>query len=281
MEKIKYIKFALIALFAGMTITSCMDDDWSTPSSDTNPYGNENITETNLISIKELKDRYRNEINTSYAYKQVTEPLQIKGYVTGNDVEGNIYNEIYIQDETGAISVAVAQGGINGYLPVGTEIIVELKDLYVGNYGKQAEIGTPYTNSSGNTYVSRMNRMLWQNHFKITGNTKKIEPEMFADGSSKTTWNIDEDCGKLGIIKNVSIKDATSKTVYSDPDGKQSTSLYLNEQPQTVLIYTSPYCDFAGKTVPQGKCNITGIFKRFNNSWEIIIRSIDDVEEIK
>ena len=281
METIKHIKLLLVALLVGMTATSCMDDDWDAPSSDTNPYGNASITETNLVSIKELKERYKNEINTSYAYKQVTEPLQIKGYVTGNDVEGNIYNEISIQDETGAIYIAIAQGGINGYLPVGTEIVVELNGLYVGNYGKQAEIGTPYTNASGNTYVSRMNRMTWQEHFRITGKTKEMEPELFADGDEKTTWDISDDSGKLGIIKNVSIKGATSKMVWSAPDGGQSTSLYLNEQPSTVLIYTSPYCDFAGKTVPQGKCNITGIFKRFNNSWEIIIRSIDDVEEIK
>ena len=47
------------------------------------------------------------------------------------------------------------------------------------------------------------------------------------------------------------------------------------------MIYTSAYSDFAGRVVPQGKCNITGIFKRYNDSWEIIIRSIDDVEEVK
>ena len=196
-------------------------------------------------------------------------------------MQGNIYNEIALQDETGAIIIAIAQGGINGYLPVGTEILVELKDLYVGNYGKQAEIGTLYTNKNGNTYVSRMNRFLWQDHFMITGGYKVIEPEVFADGNAKTKWTFDKDSGKLGVIKNVTIKGASETTTFSDPNGSQSVSLNFNEQPNSVMIYTSPYCDFAGRTVPQGKCNITGIFKRYNDSWEIIIRSIDDVEEVK
>lgn len=277
----KYLKLIMLALLCGMTLTSCMDDDWADPNGTNIPYGNNSIEETNLKTIAEVREMYKDKINTSYSYEKVTEPLQIKGYVTGNDVQGNIYNEIAVQDETGAIIIAIAQGGINGYLPVGTEILVELKDLYVGNYGKQAEIGTLYTNKNGNTYVSRMNRFLWQEHFKITGGYKVIEPEVFADGSAKTTWTFDKDSGKLGVIKNVTIKGASETTTFSDPNGSQSVSLNFNEQPNSVMIYTSAYSDFAGRVVPQGKCNITGIFKRYNDSWEIIIRSIDDVEEVK
>lgn len=271
----------MVALLCGMAITSCMDDDWKEPDSSTSPYGNNSLTETNVVTIAELRSMYKKEISTSYSYKEVTEPMQIKAVVTGNDIEGNIYNEISVQDETGAIIIAVAQGGMFGYLPVGTEILVELNGLYVGNYGKQAEIGTPYTNKSGSTYVSRMNRVVWQEHFKITGTKKDVVPEVFAEGSTRTTWSIDNDCGKLGVIKNVSIKGATASTTFSDPDGTSSVSLYFNEQPSTVFLYTSMYADFAATVVPQGKCNITGIFKRYNNNWEIIIRSIDDVESVE
>lgn len=279
MKQLKYINAAIVALLCCVTLASCMDDDWEDPDTSTSPYGNNSLTETNLVTIAELRSMYSKEISTSYSYKQVNEPMQIKAVVTGNDIEGNIYNEIAVQDETGAIIIAVAQGGMFGYLPVGTEILVELNGLYVGNYGKQAEIGTPYTNKSGSTYVSRMNRALWQEHFKITGTKKEVVPEVFAEGKNKTTWSIADDCGKLGILKNVSIKGATATTTFSDPNDTSSVSLYFNEQPSTVFLYTSMYADFAATVVPQGKCNITGIFKRYNNNWEIIIRSIDDVEE--
>lgn len=281
MKHIGYIKTAVVALFSVIALTSCMDDDWKAPDTTTSPYGNNSLTETNVVTIAELRSMYKNEITTSYAYKLVTEPMQIKAVVTGNDIEGNIYNEISVQDETGAIIIAVAQGGMFGYLPVGTEILVELNGLYVGNYGRQAEIGTLYTNKTGSTYVSRMNRTLWQEHFKITGQKKTVEPEVFADGTTRTTWSIDDDCGKLGVIKNVTIKNATATTTFSNPNGTSAVSLYFTEQPSTVFLYTSAYADFAATVVPQGKCNITGIFKRYNNNWEIIIRSIDDVEEVQ
>ena len=260
-----------------------MGDSYDEPDLKQSPYGNNGINEENIISIAQLKEMYKTNILTSYSYAQVTEDLKIKGVVTGNDISGNIYNEVPIQDETGAIIIAVAQGGIYGYLPVGTEIIVSLKDLYVGNYGKQAEVGVPTTNSSGSTYVGRMSRMLWNDHFKITGVMKNVEPELFADGATgaATTWNIDADGGKLGVIKNVSIRNVTPQSVYAEPSGKTSVSWYFNEFKGTsIMIYNSPYCDFASKVLPQGKCNITGIVKRYNNYWEIIIRDENDVEEL-
>ena len=273
----------IMSAFACVMLASCMGDSYDEPDLKQSPYGNNGINEENIISIAQLKEMYKTNILTSYSYAQVTEDLKIKGVVTGNDISGNIYNEVPIQDETGAIIIAVAQGGIYGYLPVGTEIIVSLKDLYVGNYGKQAEVGVPTTNSSGSTYVGRMSRMLWNAHFKITGVMKNVEPELFADGATgaATTWNIDADGGKLGVIKNVSIRNVTPQSVYAEPSGKTSVSWYFNEFKGTsIMIYNSPYCDFASKVLPQGKCNITGIVKRYNNYWEIIIRDENDVEEL-
>lgn len=273
----------IMSAFACVMLASCMGDSYDEPDLKQSPYGNNGINEENIISIAQLKEMYKTNILTSYSYAQVTEDLKIKGVVTGNDISGNIYNEVPIQDETGAIIIAVAQGGIYGYLPVGTEIVVSLKDLYVGNYGKQAEVGVPTTNSSGSTYVGRMSRMLWNDHFKITGVMKNVEPELFADGATgaATTWNIDADGGKLGVIKNVSIRNVTPQSVYAEPSGKTSVSWYFNEFKGTsIMIYNSPYCDFASKVLPQGKCNITGIVKRYNNYWEIIIRDENDVEEL-
>lgn len=301
MKNLKYILFAFACCF----LAGCMggedtgfDDDWSDPTGDIAPYGNNDLKETNVITIAELKSMYNTVLTTDYrdgvAYQKVENETQIKAYVTGNDVSGNIYNEVVLQDETGAIIVAVSQGGINSYLPVGTEVLVELKDLYVGNYRMQPEIGVPYFNGTY-TYVSRINRFTWQEHFKITGNKKEIEPEIFADGTTRTTWSLDKDAGKLGTIKNVSISygsyydsdketsvtlkfDSDSK--FADPEIDNSVSWYFKEQPTTVMMYNSPYSDFAARILPQGKCNITGILKRYNNNWEIIIRDENDIEEL-
>ena len=187
MKKIHYL---LLALVCGI-FTGCADGNsnffnskWDEPATDNTLYGNNNIKETKVLSIDDLKTKYSNEISTEGQYKLITEDIQIKAVVTANDIEGNMYNEISVQDASGAIFIGIAQGGIFGYLPVGTEILVDLNGLYIGNYRKSATIGTPYTSSSGDTSVSRMPRQLWNQHFKLTGYRTRVEPELFADDSS-------------------------------------------------------------------------------------------------
>lgn len=285
MKHIKYLTLIMSVLVSGFSLTSCMDDDWNDPTGDTAPYGNNDLKEENVITIKELKDRYKSNILTQYSYELISEDIKIKGVVTGSDNSGNIYSEVPVQDETGAIIIAVGQGGIYGYLPVGTEILISLKDLYIGNYGLQAEIGMPTQDKNGKTYVGRMSRMTWQKHFKITGTDKPVEPEVFADGATQSTtnWDLFEDSGKLGTIKNVTIRNVKPNSVYADPNVENpvSVSWYFNEfKGNSIMIYNSPYSDFAAKTLPKGKCNITGIVKRFKDSWEIIIRDEKDVVEL-
>ncbi|KGF42969.1 hypothetical protein HMPREF2139_02040 [Prevotella denticola DNF00960] len=284
MKKLKYTMMAAVcALFA-----SCMGDSYAEPDEHAPaPYGNNELTETNVISIAQLKNNYATYIATDYrdgnSYAKVTDDIKIKGIVTSSDAGGNIYQELALQDATGAIIVAAAQGGLYGPLPVGTEILVSLKDLYVGNYGKQAEVGVPTTNKNGATFVGRMSRATWDQHYKILSTGNKVEPTEFAVGSNATTWSLDADGGRLGILRNVSFKCSNNPKVtdtFADADGGAgSVSWTLNEQDgKKVIVYNSNFAKFANSKIPTGKVDITGIFKRFNNQWEILIRSLDDIK---
>lgn len=279
MKTTRYI--IMLAVACSLT-TSCMDGDWDTPEKAASEVGigNAAIAETHVVTIAELKSKYKSEIETAYTYAQITEDMQIKAVVTGNDIQGNLYNEIAVDDGTGAIMVAISQGGLYGLLPVGAEILIDLKGLYVGNYGSQATIGTPYTAARG-TYVSRMSRNLWAQHYKLTGETRTVEPIEF-----QSSWDVNSDGttygGKLVTLKGVSFKGADGKATYAVAGGDAgSKSVYFDGLPSSVMLYTSNFAKFAGNALPTGKVNVTGILKRFNRSWEIIIRSVDDVEEVK
>lgn len=284
MKKLKYLMMAAVCtLFA-----SCMGDSYAEPAeTGSAPYGNNELTETNVISIAQLKSNYANYIATDYrngiSYAKVTDDIKIKGVVTSSDAAGNIYQEIALQDATGAIIVSVAQGGQHGPLPIGTEILVSLKDLYIGNYGKQAQIGVPTVNAAGAASIGRISRATWDQHYKILSTGNKVEPTEFASGSTPTTWNLDTDGGKLGIIRNVSFKSSNNSKVtdtFADANGGAgSVSWTLNEQDgKKVIVYNSNFAKFANNKVPTGKVDIVGVFKRFNNQWEIIIRSLDDIK---
>lgn len=277
MNKTKWIMMFLV----GCLLTACMDGHWDEPK-ELASRGNKAIQESNVVTIAQLKDSYKSFITTDYrdgvSYKQIDQDMQIKGVVTANDIEGNVYNEIALQDETGAIIISISEGGIWGYLPVGTEIVVDLKGLYIGNYGLQPVLGTPYTNKDGAVYVSRMSRILWNQHFKFTGNTREVTPVKYDDKK----WDNFADAGKLVVMQNVQFDVPNDTTMFANPGkGPGSVSLYFKGMGKNVFAYNSNFADFAASYVPRAHVDVVGIMKTYGKNRELIIRSYDDIQIVK
>ena len=282
MKTKKYILFALAVL--GLT-TSCMKGDWDAPSDEVgmSAYGNQDITATNLKTIAELKALYATEINGN-SLAQVTKPMQIMGIVTGNDVGGNIYNSLYIQDNTGAIAISIGQGGLYGPFSVGQTVLIELNGLYVGGYGKQPQIGTTYTNPNkegATPQVGRMTRYTWQEHYKLM---PAVDGLMVAPIEAKFNLNsldIANDCAKLITLKGVTLAEADGKAVFAPSDG--SVTLTANCANRTikgvsnVVLRTSTYADFAQQPLPTGRVDITGVASRYNDTWQFLMRDYKDI----
>jgi hypothetical protein len=272
----------IIMLTVTVLLASCMADEFDAPDLTSSPYGNNAITEHNVISIADFKDTYNTVINNN-GMKEITDDIQIKGTVVGNDIEGNIYNEVIIEDGTAAMIICINQGGLFGYLPVGQEILVDLKGLYVGAYGQQGEIGVPYTSASGSTYVSRMSRYIWGQHFKILGK-KDVQPEVFDVSLLGNASYLVSHCGRLMTLKGVELQAADGKAVYAPSDGSVTlTSNCANRNfkglsSSNIVLRTSTYADFAGNEMPTGKVDVTGIFTRYRNTWQILMRTSDDIK---
>lgn len=265
--------------------TSCMDKDWDEPSQQTGleSYGNKYIQETNVKTIAELKALFSNEINQN-GLKQVKTPMQIKALVVGNDEGGNIYNGIYLQDETGAIGVSISQSGLAGAFCVGQMVLVELEGLYIGGYGKQGQIGTTYTNPNkegATPQVGRMSRYIWQNHYRLLASAGSgIVP-------IEVKWNLNSldlaaDCGKLITLKGVTLAEADGKTVFAPNDGSAtvvggSVNRVISGL-SNVVLRTSTYAKFANKIMPTDRIDITGIATRYNDTWQLLMRVESDIK---
>lgn len=297
MKTIKTIQLAL-ALLLGMTATSCMDDDWDAPDNQTAPYGNNALTEQNVITIKELKERTVNKVSESTANDtiRITEPWQIKARVTANDIEGNIYNEVALEDESGeAILVCIQKGGLCSFLPVGQEILLDLQGLYIGKYGNMPQIGTPYTNSSGRTFPSRMNFNTFNEHFKVVGTAdpSQVQPEEFDVSKLKDVDYIKSHRGKLMTLKGVKMDAADGTKAWAPEADKDagngvSRTVRINGKAQSLMVVrSSSYADFAATVMPTGTVNLTGVFtvyatnpSRYGYTWQILLRSSNDVEVV-
>ena len=308
MKTMKYLKLALLALVAIFATTSCMDDDWKDPNSETSPYGNNSIQETNVVSIAELKNTYgpkqKDEINDTV---RIADGTQIKGIVTGNDVEGNIYSQISIQDDSDKprIIISVAQGGLSGQLQIGQEVLINVGGLYYGTYRSQPQLGVAYHDSSKDqNYPSRISRADWQNRFKVIGkpDASKIKVQVFSTNpdASKGELNVadllDADvaykyAGCLVTLKGVEFAMGDGKTTLAPEDeGKTlgyGVTRYFKGYDKTnkqIGIRTSCYADFAANLVPQGVVDVTGVLScykssaKYNHTVQLALRRFSDIK---
>lgn len=287
MKRLRYIIMAMVATL----MVSCMGSDYAAPGLDPDnaPWGNNEITETNVVSIADLKARYASTI-ASNGYVKIEEDMQIKGVVTGNDYAGNIYQQIPVQDETGALVVGVSASALHGFLPEGQEILIDLKDLYIGGYGEQCQIGSVYTSpNTGKTGIGRMDRYTWQKHFRLIGEADVAKADALAedfDPSKLTDASyMEANAGKLMTIRRVSFLNADGKSVFAPADGSVAlTSNCANRalreySSKNIVVRTSTYADFAQEVIPEGTKDIKGIFTRYYDTWQILLRSTDDITD--
>ena len=295
--KTKHLKQFLAGLLlccnivAALALVSACQGDWDEPSLSTPPYGNSSISDDGIITIAELKQKYPNVFASTDQNVQITENIKIRGWVTGNDLGSNLYKQFALQDETGAIIIAVNQSGMHGFLAEGQQIVIDLKDLYIGGYRKQPEIGQPYNGTS----IGRMNKELFQKHFKYVGG--QPDPTAIQPIDFDINMNKDENCAKLVTLKGVSFLPVGGLGTFApDTTVDKTVSLIggcvnrvLNEYSESKLVIrTSTYAKFAAKKLPYDevnkrpqKCNITGIATRYNDTWQILIRKESDIEVIE
>lgn len=290
MKKIKFIALAFLAL----TLGSCMGDGYADPDLTekvpASPWGNNSLREKNVISIADLKTQFATIINSDNGYKQIEKDMMIKAVVTGNDVSGNIYNQVSVQDASGAIIIAINGSGLSGYLPVGQEILVNLKGLYIGSYKKLPQIGGVNTKlSDGSLGMGKIERAIWNEHFKILNpgeaDASTVVPVEFDLTKLTDAAYMEANVGKLMTLKKVKFASANGTNVWAPDDTNTSLELIDAETGKKIsssnlVVRNSGYSKFANEVVPQGVFDITGIFTRYNNTWQIVLRNTDDLKSV-
>lgn len=277
--KTRYM-FLAIAI-TSMGLTACMDKDWEAPQFDEPLYGNNSIMKEEgdkVITIGELKEKYSSLINASTdGVKEITDDWQLQVVVNGNDEGGNLYKQISVQDSTGAIIVGINGSNLYPYMPVGQQLLINLKGLHIGGYRKQAQIGALYNGSIG-----RMDTDVWEQHVRLL---KKGEIEAKVD-----TVDFDENAdkyilsGRIVKLSGVTISGEGTQ-VLAPEDGSVTLSSNcanrLINGKSSLVLRTSSYSKFANRAIPKGKADVYGVCTRYNNTWQILMRTESDLQEIQ
>ena len=272
MKAIKYLSILALSFIA----TSCMNE-FDEPLFSEPPFGNNEIGEANM-TIADLKAEYASTISGN-SVKQITEDIIIEGVVVANDESGNVYKQFIINDETGAMVIGVNDVGLYAMVPKGQRVRIACKDLYIGGYGKMAQLGGLY-----NGKVGRMNKNIYPQHVHLIGIPDPTQPEMqpqVIDESFFTNEN-KNNLAKFVRLEGVEITEADGTALWA-PEELQYNNVverHIKVGKTNIVLRMSTYADFANEAIPTGELNINGVMTRFNDYWQFVISHTTDIEKV-
>ena len=211
------------------------------------------IPEGTKIFISDLKDMFPDTPNDDDPPITIDSNYSIYGVITCEETNGNFYKETFIQDLSGAIKLKLdASGG----LYIGDSVRVSLNGITMSEYGELIQLD---------------NVSVDEQIVKIATN-KLVTPYV----TTINQLNVEEDESRLIQLDNVEFQ--TINVTYADAISLSTENRTLNDcNGNSILVRTSGYANFADDTVASGKGSIIGIFTRFRDDKQLIIRDINEV----
>ena len=273
MKKLIYSILSVVAVI--ILHASCMDEH-DDPVIDYNEDANVTVTTT----IKALKDKYADVVSAN-GLQLIEEDDTIFAVVVGNDESGNIYKQLFVQDETGGICISVDINNMNTDYCVGQRVAIYLKGLYIGGYGELAQIGVPYTDE-GETepQIGRMSKFVWEAHSERIGEARPEylpEPTVITSAEQFT----DDMLSTLVSLQGMHFDNPgifTFADFEADEPATESKTMYFTDNTE-VTVRTSRYgSGLAQMVIPGGVGTFNGILTTYRGEWQITARTADDVE---
>jgi hypothetical protein len=197
--------------------------------------------------------------------------LIIEGIVTANDESGNLYQQLFIEDETGAIEFRVDVAGLYTDFPVGTKIRVNCKDLYMGTYGGVIQLGGNFNGSFGRLPASDFYKKV----FVIsTGNEVSVTETSIAQLSNNLI-------GKIVTLSGVQFADYEIGKTYAESAATTNRIVEEVTTGRTIIVRTSNKANFAGVELPRGRGKITAVLTKYNSDYQLTIRKVGEVNLIE
>ncbi|WP_207496263.1 DUF5689 domain-containing protein [Aridibaculum aurantiacum] len=207
---------------------------------------------------------------------EITNDVVFKGRVTANDRSGNIYKMIYLQDESAAIGIELDATGLYNQYPLGREVYVKAKGLYLVNEAGMLKLatrtvvqGTPTVSAIPSTLIDR---------YIVRGELKdRVEP---VDVTLAQLDNLSQYQSMLIRLTDFEVANADLNKTFADTSANRATTNinFRNCSGGSIIVRSSGYANFAGIRVPQGRGTVTAIFTVFNTTKQLLIRDTTDVQ---
>ncbi len=274
-----FLKGLFILFAISFSFTACNDErDYDTIPYEVPYYeGQANITIVDFIK------KYQHVADTL----KITDNDVIEGYITANDVSGNIFKQLVIQDHTAAMLINIDRTGLYGDFPVGQKVVIDCKDFYIGKTYNMLQLGAYYKSGSYNQ-IGRADWLFVRDRIHKTGvpDPNVIKPDTLdLNTFDAGVLSNDTNVAKLYTLKAVMYQDGGQKPFATAEEVKGNAVdriVYFVDAPdKKVTTRNSSYADFASVTLPKDTVNLTGILTTYLGAVQYMLRSYNDVQKFK
>ncbi len=262
----KTFDFSILAIIFSvfiLSINSCVDQDFDEPPRD----GGITDYESNS-TIAQVKN-----LHSGFDIIPIVDDLIIGGVVTADDASGNFYKEMVIEDATGGIVVKLEFTDFNNEYPIGRQLWINCRGLYLDKYFDSYELGGSIDDTGR---LIGIQKNLVDNYI-----VRGLREEYFTPFQADYICELDTDMvNQLVTIKGVEFSSGETDVPFADnvSNPPQSLDRYVKDcSGNTIILRTSGYSNFAGELTPSGNGEVTGILGTFSNTLQLYIRDPRDV----
>lgn len=269
----KYLSLVTGVAFAAISITSCVQkDEWDTP-----PINCENKfpeANTTMAAIKAMAP--------ANGAVLITTDQIFDGYVVSSDENGNFYKTISFQDKpenpTVGLQIEVDKSSNYADYPVGAHIRINAKGLRVGTDRGAVKLGSvDPTYAIGRIPASLVGRYIsgvCNGNGLDVATIKPLELATLKLAMDEKYINI------LVKVPNVQFSAGELGKKYIDYEagaGKDTDRSIVDQSGNATVMRNSGFASFGSTLIPEGKGDLTFVVSRYNTSWQMLIRSLKDV----
>ena len=214
-----------------------------------------NTTGKTMKTVAEVKAYFTG------ALAQIPDNAYLKAQVTANDKTGNLFKYIYVEDKTGGIRVNIDMASLyaDPRFFVGKQVLINLKDLYVGSVNGEVQLGGLFSGNVGRVLPNDV----YKHFFPTNDFTEVVATEKTIAGLT------DADVGRWIKIKNLQFINDDLGESYA---GGSNTSRTLEDcSGAKISLTTSSFANFASRQIDSGKGDLYGVLTKANGKYEVWI----------
>ena len=233
---------------AVLLLLSGCDKELDTPPERTLPTGS-------VLSIKRLRDLHA----TTFAYlpHRFTGDSSVYGVVTADETNGNLYKNIYMQDDTAGIVLRLKN---SGGLYTGDRIRIYLKGTTLSSYAGLLQLDS--VDVDNNVVKQETLVPVAPKVVSVTQITPALQGQLI----------------RLDSVQFIA-DEANGVTTWSDAVNQSSVNRTLEDcDGNTIIVRTSGYANFAAQVLPQGNGSFTAVVGQFGSDMQLFAHDLSLVQ---